>query len=434
MYLFKEEEKEALRSLRILYKHRYFIIGCTLTLGLLALMLSLFVIPKKYVSEAIIYPTPSNSEEMLLDNPSFGYEGNANQLLQVLQSGTLKDRLIKKFNLISYYEIDTTDRAWYSKLSKKIDHDIRFESTPYYSVSLTAETETPQLSADIVNYAVDEVNVIMQEIFSANITSSFEAIQHEYQEKERYVNLLLDSLISRKESNTGIALSHLNTQLDITRKEIDRLKSQLMDLKKSHAIYAYDEQVNLLSNQVANASAHYNQSKAQYDELKEVLSAKDTALLKLKGEMMGSRKIGDTALAQLESLKSVRNEYIELNLLLQNNLDRFSALQGQKQSLENAYEPTINSVSLDKLQSELHFAQEQMQQLQDRYERARNKAENKLPSIYVISRGRPIYQKSSPSYSKYTLAGLLAGLIFSTGWVLLNDRWKTLKVKLREPV
>lgn len=432
MNLFKEEEKEALKAFKTLYTKRLFIVVFTLGLGFTALAISYFILPKKYLSEAIIYPTPSNSQEMILENPSFGFEGHANQLLQVLQSSALKDRMIKEFGLITYYEIDSTEKAWYSKLSKKMEKDIQFERTPYYSVSITAETESPELSANIVNYTVDEVNVIMQEIFEANIQSTFRAIQTEYLQKEKYVKNLLDSLIQRKESNTTIALSHLNTQLDITHNEISQLKKQLHDLENTHSIYAYSEQMNLLSNQVANASARYNHSRAQYEELKEVMNPRDTFLLKLKGEMLGARKNADTARAQLELLKAVNSEYAQLNLLLQNNFKRYSELQGQKQQLENAYEPTINSVGLSSLENELHFAQEQMQILQTRYERARNKAENKLPSIYVISRGRPSYQKSSPSYAKSTLLGLTLGLVFSTGWVLGRERWKRLRKQLQE--
>lgn len=432
MNLFQEEEKQTLASLKTLYSKRLFIGGLTIGLGALALMISLFVLPKKYQSEAIIYPTPSNSEDAMLENPSFGFEGHANQLLQVLQSNTLKERLIQRFDLINYYEIDTGNLAWYSKLSRQMDKDIEFERTPYSSVSITAETESPELSANVVNFIVDELNVILQEIFQANIQSTYTTIEQEYRQKEALVNTLLDSLIERKEVNTDIAIGHLERQMDITYKEIGRLKRRLSEMETQYAIYAYGEQVALLSNQVANASARYNHNKAQLEELKEVLGPKDTTILKMRGEMIGARKNADTARTQLEQLKSVQSEYSELNILLQRNLERYSELKLQKQQLENAYEPTIASVGLSRMQHDLEFAQEQMQHLQVRYEKARNKAENKLPSIYVISRGRPIYKKSSPSHSKNLLFGLLAGFVFSTGFVLLNARWQILKVKLKD--
>ena len=430
MHVFKEEEKDSLEMIARIYRKRWSVLITTMLFGAAALCISLFVLTEKFQSESIIYPTPSNSEEVILENPTFGFEGHANQLLQVLQSNTLRKRLIDEFSLVSYYAIDTNLKDWYTRLGRKMDKDIRFERTPYYSIKIVAETADPELSSNIVNYIADELNVILQEIFQTNIEDTYNAYREEYLEKEAYVEELLDSLIAAKEYNTDQALSHVDIQTRQTYMEIQGLRNDIQELKSSHEIYAYDEQVALLSNQLANASARYNHTKGQYDELKKVLGQNDTTLLKIKGEMLGARKNADTSRYQLEQLRSVKNEYSELNLLLERALIRYADLKNRRQELENAYEPTINSASLTQLQSELDFAQEQMQILKSRYEKARQKMENKIPSIYVVSRGIPNYDNSSPSVVKNTLVGLVLGLVFSTGWTLLSTRWKTIRQKL----
>lgn len=431
MEVFKKEEDEALHLLAMLYAKRGFITLFTLISIIAAVLISLFIIPEKYTSEAIIYPTPSNSEEAIIENPSFGFEGHSNQLLQVLKSNTLRERLIDQFDLATYYEIDTTRIDWYSRLANEMENDIRFTRTPYYSLSITANTTSPKLSANIVNYIVDEVNVIVQEIFIDNIENTHQAFREEYLQKEQDVGRLLDSILFMKEYNTNQTLDHLNAQIDKAYQEISELRTHLEKLKHSNKIYSYDEQVRLLSNQVANASARYNHARGQYNELKVVLNEKDTTLLKLKGEMLGARKNADTAKSQLEKLQVVKNEYSELELFLQRALEHYAHLKSRRDDLQNAYEPTIHSAGLTKLQAGLEYSQEQLQQLKARYERARKKADNQLPSIYVISRGRPSYKKSSPSHSKNLLLGLGLGLVFSTGWVLIQNRWQKIKPQLQ---
>ena len=431
MEVFKKEENEALQLLALLYAKRTFIIIFTLFTTIGTTLFSLFVLPKKYTSEAVIYPTPSNSQEAIIENPSFGFEGHSNQLLQVLKSNTLRERLIDKFELANYYEIDTTQIDWYSRLAKKMEEDIEFERTPYYSLSITASTTSPELSSNIVNYIVDEVNVIVQEIFMDNIEKTHIAYRNEYLEKQAYVRTLLDSLIYLKQFNTDKALHHLKTQIELTQEEISSLRSRLEQLKETNKIYSYDEQVRLLSNQVANASARYNHTRGEYNELKQVLAKNDTTLLKLKGEMVGAQKNADTAKMQLEKLQTVKNEYSELELFLSRALDRYANLKSRREELQNAYEPTIHSAGLTKLQTELEFSQEQLQDLKARYERAQQKVDNKLPSIYVISRGRPMYKKSSPSNTKNLLLGFGIGLLFSSGWVILRARWKRIKPQLK---
>lgn len=430
MHVFKKEETEAIQLLAILYSKRRFIFLFTLIITLTFVLVSLFVIPKKYSSEAIIYPTPTNSEDAILENPSFGFEGHSNQLLQVLKSNTLRERLISKFDLATYYEIDTSEIDWYSRLSKKMEKDILFERTPYYSLSISASTTSPELSSNIVNYIVDEVNIIVQEIFIDNIETTHLAYRNEYIQKEEYVRSLLDSLIYMKQYNTDQALDHLNAQIDETYKNISDLRKQLENLKRTNKIYSYNEQVRLLSNQVANANARYNQSQAEYKQLSQILGKNDTALVRLKGEILGAQKNADTARSQLETLQEVKNEYEELELFLQRALEHYANLKSRREDLQNAYEPTIHSAGLTKLQTELEFSQEQLQELKARYERAQKKADNKLPSIYVISRGRPSYKKSSPSHSKNLMLGFGIGLIFSTGWVLVKQRWKKIKPQL----
>ena len=98
-------------GLTYFYKNRK-LFGIALVVGaVLGLSLTFFV-PKKYLSTAIIYPYNSHTRGDLVVNPQFGFEVETEQLLQLLESKSMRDRTIEKFKLYEYYELDTNSKSW----------------------------------------------------------------------------------------------------------------------------------------------------------------------------------------------------------------------------------------------------------------------------------------------------------------------------------
>lgn len=73
-----------------------------------------FFIKPLYKSTVILYPTASNSisKVLLSDNPGntkdileFGEDEQTEQMLQVLHSNKIRDKIISKYNLLDHYEI-----------------------------------------------------------------------------------------------------------------------------------------------------------------------------------------------------------------------------------------------------------------------------------------------------------------------------------------
>ena len=159
-------------GLTYFYKNRK-LFGIALVVGaVLGLSLTFFV-PKKYLSTAIIYPYNSHTRGDLVVNPQFGFEVETEQLLQLLESKSMRDRTIEKFKLYEYYELDTNSKSWKAELAARYIEDVSFFRSKYLSVVIHATLKDPELAADIANFQVEEINDYRESIFKENREAEF---------------------------------------------------------------------------------------------------------------------------------------------------------------------------------------------------------------------------------------------------------------------
>jgi len=108
-----------------------------------------FFIPKQYKSFAVVYP---------YNFSVYSHESPTEQMMQFLTSRDIKEAVIKKFNLVKHYNIDTTNREWKSELLEKYDKDIIVNSTEYEAVELVVYDVSPDTAYKIVNGILDILN------------------------------------------------------------------------------------------------------------------------------------------------------------------------------------------------------------------------------------------------------------------------------------
>ena len=85
--------------IKLLYINRKFIVVLTLVFFLLAIGVT-FLTPKKYASFGVIYPTKSNSIKEVVRSSDFGFEIQADRLIQLFESDRVKKTMIKEFDLV----------------------------------------------------------------------------------------------------------------------------------------------------------------------------------------------------------------------------------------------------------------------------------------------------------------------------------------------
>ncbi len=175
----KKDKSEWSEFISLIMEH-YRLILLIVALSCAAAVVITFFIPKEYTSSAVIFPTDTNSLDDVLHNPQFGYDVEADRLIQLLQSRQVRDSIVRKFDLVSYFDIDWTDPALDYKLKTKYEKYIKFEKTIYMSVIIDARTRNPELSAKIANEIISQVGKLRERLLKQNVYLAQASLQKEY--------------------------------------------------------------------------------------------------------------------------------------------------------------------------------------------------------------------------------------------------------------
>ncbi len=202
MSIFQEEEREAYGVIEFLYRNwkklaLAAIIGLVLGVGIT------FLMPNKYRSFGIIYPPNSYTRDKLISNPQFGHEQETEHLMQLLESSSMRDSVVERFNLKDYYEIDTSVQGWRETLNLRYIADVGFFRSKYLSVVISAETKDPELSANIVNYIIDAVNRYKERVFQANIRQELAFFKKRYDNSLAERDSVVSLIYSLKDTSDG---------------------------------------------------------------------------------------------------------------------------------------------------------------------------------------------------------------------------------------
>jgi uncharacterized protein involved in exopolysaccharide biosynthesis len=171
-----------------------------------AIIASIFIsltMTNMYKSKVILFPAPNTSvSKYLLSNQSagpigllaFGEEEQTEQLMQILQSDQIKNRIIEKFDLLNHYEIDPGLKYKYTVLNNKWKKNIHFKRTKYMSVVIEVLDKDPVTSANIANEISNLVDTAMNEIQRDRAMNAFKLVEQEYIAMENHIKKMEDSL------------------------------------------------------------------------------------------------------------------------------------------------------------------------------------------------------------------------------------------------
>lgn len=185
-----------------LFTHRKLLITVTLVAAIASSIVSL-LIENKYKSTVILFPTTTNSisKALIADNfggkddvLELGEEEEAEQMLQVLNSDEIKNRIIAKYNLMKHYDIDTTDKYKYTKLTKKYEDNISFKRTEFMSVRIDVLDHSPDTAALIANDIAALVDTVRNNMQHKIAIEALKIVQDEYFGMMHSMQLLEDSL------------------------------------------------------------------------------------------------------------------------------------------------------------------------------------------------------------------------------------------------
>lgn len=177
-----------------------------LIIGITAFIISgivSFLITPKFKSTVIMFPVTSSSiSRPLLTNDSYpqddllkiGTEEDGEQLMQILHSSAVREKVAERVDLVKHYHINTNDVNWKTSLSRMFAENVKFKRTEYTSIVIEVLDRDPKMAAKIANEISNQVDSVMNEIQQQRANKAFEIVKKECEELETNVTLLQDSL------------------------------------------------------------------------------------------------------------------------------------------------------------------------------------------------------------------------------------------------
>jgi capsular polysaccharide biosynthesis protein len=198
------KELNSINLLQLLYKWRFPLsIITAIAIAAAVIFSSPFFIKPKYKSSVIMFPVATNSISKVLisqnsgikeDILGIGEDEQSEQMLQMLNSNLIRDRIIQKYDLMGHYDISSDSKYKYTRLTREYENNVKFRRTEYMAVKITVFDTDPQMAADMANdiaALLDSTRNIMQK---ERAVKAFQIVDEQYRSLENEVNSIVESL------------------------------------------------------------------------------------------------------------------------------------------------------------------------------------------------------------------------------------------------
>lgn len=212
---------------RVLKRHiRTFIAVGVVAVVVSALLSSPAVITPKYLSKATVYP---------VNLSPYSSETRTDQLLQLLESNSIRDSLISRFDLANVYEVDTTSGGGYFALYNEFRDRVEISKTRYESVMIEVLDEDPRRARDMVQEMLVQVDQLARRL---------------QREKSYEVLEIAERALSNEQS------------------KLDSIEARLSTLRNTSGLLVYEGQTEELTRGYLNMLATPGVSQARLDEVR----------------------------------------------------------------------------------------------------------------------------------------------------------------------
>ena len=187
-----------------LYKWRKTLLILGLSAAILSAIFSspLFISPL-YRSTVIMYPASSNSisKSLLTENTGskkdileFGADEQTEQMLQILNSNRIRDKVISRFKLAEHYGIKPGSKFYQTRLYNRFSSNITFKRTEYMAVKISVLDKDPQLAADIADEIANFLDSVKNDMQKERAMKGFRLVEAEYISQQKQILAMEDSL------------------------------------------------------------------------------------------------------------------------------------------------------------------------------------------------------------------------------------------------
>jgi uncharacterized protein involved in exopolysaccharide biosynthesis len=201
--------------------------------GVVGLIVSLLMTPI-FRSTAIVFPAATstvsfseqrNAKAAAMD---FGEEEQAEQLVQILSSSRIRDKIIQEFDLMKHYNIDKNDANKYYKLVKTYNENFLYVRTRYGSIQIDVLDRDAKLAADMANKIVDLIDTVKNNMVAERTWPAYEINKRkkEQLEKER------EELVHRLDTLSAMGVMSLDGRTELFQALVNAGGADKTDIKK----------------------------------------------------------------------------------------------------------------------------------------------------------------------------------------------------------
>lgn len=263
---------------------KHLIIVAVVSCLLSVLFSSPWFITPLYKSSVILFPVSSNSvsKALLSDQPSaksdileFGEDEQTEQMLQILNSGVIRDKVVEKFDLMSHYGISLKSKFKNTLLIRQYENNITFRRTEFMAVKISVLDKDPQMAADIANTISALLDSTKNSMQLERAVKGFRIVEKEYLKLQGEIAAMEDSLVRIREMGvfdyeTQSEMMNQQLAVEIARgnqRGIDALNKKLEVLAKYGGAYvSIRDQLEHEKKQLSSLKAKYEEAKVDATE------------------------------------------------------------------------------------------------------------------------------------------------------------------------
>jgi len=259
-------------AIRVILRRRWFVIGITGGMAIAAVVISL-LLSNWYLAETRLLIPGQTSSGLLtsLTNGRIGggaasllggFISDYQQQLAILNSRSIKESVVKEFDLIEVYDLLDSDSPVQHTI-EELEGNIEFTvDNEYNYLSIQVYDQDPQRAANMANFFVSELNRIGIELSTETAKSYRLTVEKRYRDIEDSLNTVLVS-IRELQQQTGIL--NLSEQGAAFMEGLTEWRSQifLAEIEFDNLLFLYGpnhSQTKAAQKAVEQARKSYNQA------------------------------------------------------------------------------------------------------------------------------------------------------------------------------
>jgi len=168
--------------------------------AIVALLLPVYYESMTTIFAVKLAQAPVNETAFRRGNISdFGETGEAEQVLEILNSNTLMERVIEKYDLYTHYKIPRNLPAAKSFAFKAYQGNVDIKRTKFNSIQITVKDKNPEMAANIANSIANYLDTIKYQMVQTRANELIGNLESQHAKQQHIIDEMkkeMDSLTS----------------------------------------------------------------------------------------------------------------------------------------------------------------------------------------------------------------------------------------------